>query len=836
MKIIRGNVQRVTQIDSASKIIMDAVPVGVMVFDSDARIIYVNPSASKIFAKPATEVSGLRFGDFIGCINRHKNPQGCGCTKSCVHCSIFRDLSLSVSDELKEVMEEAEACLERDTGLCNTWVKYRVSSFMMENSKFAILTVENIADRKQTYELTALRKNGTTFPGQIQGKMIQFQDRPIRVTALRDITERKKTESQMEEALKELREYKVHLEELEDQRTSDLRKSNTELKQEIAARKQAEEALGESEEKHRKITESISDVVWVSDLNLKTIYVSPSVENLLGEPADLHTNRALEEKFPPDSLDKIKAIFTNEMEKDKDPRSNKNRGRLIELQHYRADGSVIWVSINASFIRDKNGMAIGIQGVTRDISERKKVEEELRQSKRFLETVFDSIQDGICVLDTTLNIVVANKKMEKWYSHMLPLVGKKCYEAYHQRSIPCKDCPTSRALETGKLEMVEHPLKQEDINVGTVELYAFPILDDTGKPAGVVEYIRNITERKRAEAATQEAHQRLIAVLDSMDAGVYVADMETYELLFVNRYMQNIYGNVIGKKCWQVLQEGKTGPCEFCTNHRLLDAAGQPGGVYQWENYKTKTGRWYECRDNALRWIDGRMVRMGIAFDITDRKQAEEFIKTSLREKETLLKEVHHRVKNNMQVISSLLNLQITRNKDEQARKALMDCRGRIGSMACVHEMLYISDSLAIIDCQAYISKLTKDIMRSYQTDPHRIKMTVDAKGVTLGIQQASPLGLIINELLSNALKYGFPENILGRIMIRLKLCENNIVKLVFSDNGIGIPEDLDWRNTKSLGLNLIVLLTENQLGGTVNLYRQEDTCFTIKFNRENNY
>jgi two-component sensor histidine kinase len=218
-----------------------------------------------------------------------------------------------------------------------------------------------------------------------------------------------------------------------------------------------------------------------------------------------------------------------------------------------------------------------------------------------------------------------------------------------------------------------------------------------------------------------------------------------------------------------------------------------------------------------------------------ERKQAEKIIKASLKEKETLLKEVHHRVKNNMQVISSLLNFHVLKEKDEHVIKALMDCRGRISSMACVHEMLYMSESLSVINCHDYISKLAYDILQSYYPGLHRVKITVDAKGVILGIQQATPLGLIINEMLSNALKYGFPENRHGQIMIRLKMCEPNIIEFIFSDNGIGIPKDLDWRNTESLGLNLIVLLAENQLGGTVTLDRKQGTCFVINFSLENN-
>ena len=149
--------------------------------------------------------------------------------------------------------------------------------------------------------------------------------------------------------------------------------------------------------------------------------------------------------------------------------------------------------------------------------------------------------------------------------------------------------------------------------------------------------------------------------------------------------------------------------------------------------------------------------------------------------------------------------------------------------------MLYMSENLSVIDCDTYISKLARDIFQSYHPGSHRIKLTVDAKKVALGIQQASPLGLIINELLSNSLKYGFPEKEHGQIIIRLKVRKPNIVEFVFSDNGIGIPKELDWRNTKSLGLNLVVLLAENQLDGTIKLDREKGTCFTITFSLENN-
>jgi PAS domain S-box-containing protein len=602
----------------------------------------------------------------------------------------------------------------------------------------------------------------------------------------------------------------------------------------ITDRKRAEEDLRESEYKYRRIAENISDVVWITDLNLDIIYVSPSIEKLLGESVEVHMNRSLQEKFPPESLYKINSILAEELEKEKKPQRNKNQSRVIELEHYRADGSTIWVSINTSFIRDDDGNPVGIQGVTRDISEKKKMEEQLIENKRFLEAIFDSIQDGICVLDTEHNIIDFNKTVEQWHYQKLPLKGRKCYEAFHNRSLPCEICPTSRSLKTGKLEVSEVSIPASG-PMDTLELYAFPMLDAKGKLIGVVEYGRNITERKHAKAALEDAHQRLLTILNSIDAVIYVADMETYDVLFTNRYTKYIHGNIAGKKCWQIFQKDQTGPCTFCTNDKLLDAAGKPGAIYKWEFKNTKNGKWYECRDSAIKWVDGRIARMEIALDITERKQAEKVINDSLREKVTLLKEIHHRVKNNMQVISSLLNLQLIRNKDETVKRALMDCQGRINSMASVHEMLYMSDSLSVIDCQMYISKLAIDLLRSYQIGMNRFKLVIDAKGVILGIQQASPLGLIINELLSNAIKYAFPPKTLGQIMIILKYYNQDAMKFIFCDNGVGIPKDLDWRNTKSLGINLIVHLAEKQLGGTIKLDREKGTCFTIKFNRDNN-
>jgi PAS domain S-box-containing protein len=141
------------------------------------------------------------------------------------------------------------------------------------------------------------------------------------------------------------------------------------------------------------------------------------------------------------------------------------------------------------------------------------------------------------------------------------------------------------------------------------------------------KFLEQEVETKTGEL--KESHERLLTVLDSLDAAVYVADMETYEILFVNKYLRNLFGDVMGKTCWQALQAGQSGPCDFCTNEKLLTADGEPSGEYSWEFQNTVTGRWYEIRDRAIRWVDGRIVRLEIAIDITERKQAEEELQKS---------------------------------------------------------------------------------------------------------------------------------------------------------------------------------------------------------------
>jgi two-component sensor histidine kinase len=207
--------------------------------------------------------------------------------------------------------------------------------------------------------------------------------------------------------------------------------------------------------------------------------------------------------------------------------------------------------------------------------------------------------------------------------------------------------------------------------------------------------------------------------------------------------------------------------------------------------------------------------------DVTDSRKAEEQIKSSLKEKEVLLKEIHHRVKNNLQIVSSLLNLQGAEIEDPTASQKFRDSQDRVKAMALIHERLYQSSDLAKIDFAGYVRSLTGHLLRSYKVDTNAIRLTLEVESVPMNLDVAIPCGLMINELVSNALKYAFPQRGDNEIKIRFSEGNEGALRLVVRDNGIGFPENLNPEESDSLGLKLVRTLTE-QLGGRVQ-YRNQN-------------
>ncbi len=227
--------------------------------------------------------------------------------------------------------------------------------------------------------------------------------------------------------------------------------------------------------------------------------------------------------------------------------------------------------------------------------------------------------------------------------------------------------------------------------------------------------------------------------------------------------------------------------------------------------------------------VNGETMFTVIMRDVTQRTLADERLRASLREKEALLKEIHHRVKNNLQVVSSLLGLQARAIPDEATRRWFKESQNRIHSMALLHESLYQSDNLAQIDFPVYIRQLSDHLFRSYGVANERIHLRAELDNLWLDMDSAVPCGLIINELLSNSLKYAFPDGRSGEVVIELRGRENHMAMLAIGDNGVGLREGVDWTTTRSLGLRLVRTLAQ-QIGATVEFQGEPGTRFQMTF------
>jgi len=214
--------------------------------------------------------------------------------------------------------------------------------------------------------------------------------------------------------------------------------------------------------------------------------------------------------------------------------------------------------------------------------------------------------------------------------------------------------------------------------------------------------------------------------------------------------------------------------------------------------------------------------------DITELKLREKSLEDSLEEKEALLREIHHRVKNNMQIISSLLNLQRSYVQENETRNVLKDSQSRVKSMAMIHEKLYMSSDLSHINFKEYTEKLVSDIFYTYGIKKGTIEAILNVEDIEINMETAIPLGLIINELVTNSLKFAFPKMDEGAVTVEMKT-RNGEHTLTVDDNGIGVPEDIDFKKTESLGLQLVNSLV-HQIDGEISLERGHGTKFKIIF------
>lgn len=337
------------------------------------------------------------------------------------------------------------------------------------------------------------------------------------------------------------------------------------------------------------------------------------------------------------------------------------------------------------------------------------------------------------------------------------------------------------------------------------------------------------TEEKRRF----ETEAKYRSIFENASDAIITIDLED-RITSWNSSAERIFGwaaeEVIGKKITQIIL-----PSDLLTERNALLHDAKSGkavvGVETVRLNRYGTKIYVSITISPIRDMYQNIVGFsGIIRDVTERKKAEEQIHASLLEKEVLLREIHHRVKNNMQIISSLLKLQVQFVKDKSDIELFKDTQNRIMSMSLIHEKLYKSKDLTKINLEEYIKDLVNKLFLSYEVNRNRIAMSADIEDISLGVDTVIPCGLIINELVTNSLKHAFPGSKKGKINVTLHSTGRNEIELIVNDDGIGIPEELDFRKPKSLGLQLVTLLVENQLEGRINLDRSKGTTFQIKF------
>lgn len=292
--------------------------------------------------------------------------------------------------------------------------------------------------------------------------------------------------------------------------------------------------------------------------------------------------------------------------------------------------------------------------------------------------------------------------------------------------------------------------------------------------------------------------------------------------------------NLLGFDRSEVIGQPVSGICadpQFLSALDLPNLSAQSSTLNFEKCCLTKDGKTIPMSISVAALKDYSGQPQGLVFvgrDISESKQAKEKIQASLVEKEVLLKEIHHRVKNNLQIISSLLNMQARKITDEHSRAIFLDSMNRVKSMALIHESLYQSSDLSQIDFDEYLHKLASHILRSYNLDTERIRLTFSSTKLQMSVDAAVPCGLIINELVSNSLKYAFPDERKGEIHIELQL-EAPDYKLICADNGVGLPSNFDISQATSLGLKIVRTLTD-QLNGDLHIHTTNGTTFEIIF------
>lgn len=592
----------------------------------------------------------------------------------------------------------------------------------------------------------------------------------------------------------------------------------------VSEQKQAEAALQESEARFQAFMNNSPVLAWITDIDGCVLYLNQTYlrtfklqpEQVIGQSiSDLYPDEIAQQHFA-----HIRAVIeTNQVIEaiDVAPRPD---GTLGEFLVYKFP--IFGLSAQKLVGR-----------VAIDITERKILERELAHKQKLLDTFINNAPVGITILNWELRFSFINEALAEingipaaahigktpW--EIVPDIARKQEQVFRHvltKGEPILDLEISG--ETPKLPGV----------IRTWLASYFPIQSEADQPISIGVVVVEISDRKRAEQMLE-----LQAVITrNMAEGICLIRAIDGVFVYANPKFEQMFGYDPGELIGQhvsIVNYGNQNKTPEDVSQGICTAILEHGeATYEVHNIKKDGTRfWCSASASVFEHPEYGNVLVAIQQDITEQKQAKEKIKASLKEKEVLLKEIHHRVKNNLGIVSSLLQMQCRRTQEPVVTDILRDSQNRIASIALVHEKLYRSEDLADIDFAQYIPDLTTHLFDSYNVSYSQIKLNIQVDNASLDIETAIPCGLIINELVSNALKYAFTGNREGKIEVKFYQEFESTLTLIIKDNGIGLPENFDSKKTKTLGITLVQGLVK-QLRGKLEIDSQQGTEFKITF------
>lgn len=481
-------------------------------------------------------------------------------------------------------------------------------------------------------------------------------------------------------------------------------------------------------------------------------------------------------------------------------------------------------------LQQKKQTADAIEELEVEILQHLKTQSKLKQTEQITRNIFDSSLDMIFASDNKEEITEFSPSAFKVFGYNKEEINniniKNIFAINEQYKAIIKQVD-QKGFYGGE---VLHLKKNGDEFVSYMS--ASLIKNEVGEKVGYMGISRDISETKKAENKIIESEKRYRELFINLSDAIIIVN-ENNDILEMNPAASNLFGLQLKKDRIINLYDfiEKKDIKKTIEKSKELKVKGEIKGLEIDIVDAKARKKTVELSSNAV-YIDGVFKgSRDILRDITENKSINNELRNSLSQKEVLLKEVHHRVKNNLQVISSILNLQSSYVDDKKTLDILKESQNRVKSMSLIHENLYRTKDFNKINFSEYIEKLTKNMIHSYQYSENNISLVLDLDDVLLSIDISIPCGLIINELFSNALKYAFPNKKAGAIFISVKQQSNKKIQIIVEDNGIGYTKGLDSEKEGSLGMLLVRTLIE-QIDGKIELLKHRGTKYLITFDR----